>query len=340
MINHEKIFRYGIDKISLYNFSLHTEKNFKKLIEDKDNVMKEKTIITDELFSIVNSYTLYQGEVGIEESYFNRITFNPNKILTGDNICNSTSEDLEKAIEKLTDILKEKDIYIDFSSAKVADIEINLNISIDFNEYSEVFMLLFKQNEYSKSISALTNSNIIKELSIAESFFTRLSKSVRFKAYSKDREKELAFKISRLEYFFETSAYKYMVEKFGIDNSLESLIKNNQLLEEIFKYRIKQDFIKKAFAYIEKNIKPTLEREYLAFKKSSALARRTGRKTERNVYKYLEQFWIFDYSFLIEIIEKYDSKHKGREINRVKDKYIQHDNLKKFNYLLELIFPH
>lgn len=131
-----------------------------------------------------------------------------------------------------------------------------------------------------------------------------------------------------------------MVEKFGIDNSLESLIKNNQLLEEIFKYRIKQDFIKKAFAYIEKNIKPILEREYLAFKKSSALARRTGRKTERNVYKYLEQFWIFDYSFLIEIIEKYDSKHKGREINRVKDKYIQHDNLKKFNHLLELIFPH
>lgn len=131
-----------------------------------------------------------------------------------------------------------------------------------------------------------------------------------------------------------------MVEKFGIDNSLESLIKNNQLLEEIFKYRIKQDFIKKAFTYIEKNIKPILEREYLAFKKSSALARRTGRKIERNVYKYLEQFWIFDYSFLIEIIEKYDSKHKGREINRVKDKYIQHDNLKKFNHLLELIFPH
>ena len=111
-------------------------------------------------------------------------------------------------------------------------------------------------------------------------------------------------------------------------------------MEDIFKYRIKQDFIKKAFTYIEKNIKPILEREYLAFKKSSALARRTGRKTERNVYKYLEQFLIFDYSFLIEIIEKYDSKHKGREINRLKNKYIQHDNLKKFNHLLELIFPH
>lgn len=53
MINHEKIFRYGIDKISLYNFSLHTEKNFKKLIEDKENVMKEKTIITDELFLLL-----------------------------------------------------------------------------------------------------------------------------------------------------------------------------------------------------------------------------------------------------------------------------------------------
>lgn len=340
MLSENKIFRIGIDKISLYNFSIETEKRFKKLTDYKENSLKEKTIITDELFSIVNSYTVYQGEKEVEESFFNRITFNPNKILTGDNICNSTTLDLKEAIEKLTLMLKEKEIYIDFSDSRIADIEINLNVPIDFNEYSEVFMLFFKQINFSKAISAITDSERVKNFKIDESFFTRINKSVTFKVYSKDREKNLNASISRLEYFFETSSYKYISEKFGKDNSLATLLKNNDLIELIFRERLKKDFIKKAFNYIENRIKPVLEKEYLAFKKANILARSTGRKEERNIYRYLEEFWIFDYSFLIDIIGKYDSKHKGRETKKILEKYIQHNNLKKLNYLLELIFPH
>lgn len=340
MLSHEKIFRIGIDKISLYNFSIVTEKKFKKLTEYKDNCLKEKTIITDELFSIVNSYTLYQEEKELKESFFNKITFNPNKILTGDNICNAGVSDLAIAIEKLTNILKQKEIFIDFSGAKIADIEININVPVDFNEYSEVFMLFFKQINFSKVISAVTDSEKIKNFRIDESFFTRINKSLTFKVYSKDREKNLNTSISRLEYFFETSAYKYAVERYGVDNSVSALLKNEKLIENIFRERLKKDFIKKAFNYIENKIKPLLEKEYIAFKKSNLLARSSGRKEERNVYRYLEQFWIFDYSFLIVLIEKYDSKHKGRETKKILEKYVQHNNLKKLNYLLELIFPH
>lgn len=334
----EKIFRIGIDKISLYNFSLKTEKKFKTLTDSKDNYLKEKTIISEELFSIITSYTIYQNNNEVEESYYNKITFNPNKILTGDNICNSSVEDLFTAMNKLKEILFKMGIEIDFSEAKIADIEINLNVPIDFEEYSQVFMLFFKQLSNAKAISAITQSYQNKYFKIDESFFARLSKKSTFKVYSKDREKRLSTKITRLEYFFEDNSYKYFAEKFGANNTVIAL--TNKLLQEIFRYKATKDFIKKSFTYIETELKPLLEREYLAFKQANKLARLSNKKEERNVYKYLEQFWIFDNSFLVDLVKKYNSKNKSREINKIFEKYSQHDNLKKLNYLLELIFPH
>ena len=311
MLTKEKIFRIGIDKISLYNFSLKTDKKFKTLTDTKENYVKEKTIISDELFSIITSYTIYQNDNKIEESYYNKLTFNPNKILTGDNICNSTVEDFQAALKKLKEILFSMGIEIDFSQAKIADIEINLNVPVDFENYSQVFMLFFKQLSNAKAISAITQSQQTKYFKIDESFFSRLSKKSTFKVYSKDREKKLATKITRLEYYFEDNSYKYLAEKFGADNTINTLSDN--LIQEIFRYKATKDFIKKSFTYLEE---------------------------ERNVYKYLEQFWIFDNSFLIELIEKYNSKNKSREIKKVFLRYNQYDNLKKLNYVLELIFPH
>lgn len=338
MFAKEKIFRIGIDKISLYNFSLKTDKKFKTLTDTKDNYVKEKMIISEELFSVITSYTIYQNDSRIEESYYNKLTFNPNKILTGDNICNSTKEDLDIALSKLTEILTSMGIEIDFSQAKIADIEINLNVPVGFEDYSQVFMLFFKQFSSAKAISAITQSNQTKYFKVDESFFARLSRKSTFKVYSKDREKKLKDKITRLEYYFEDNSYKYLAEKFGADNTLAAL--NDKLIQDIFKYKAKKDFIKKSFVYLEKELKPLLEREYLAFKEANRLARTSGKKEERNVYKYLEQFWIFDNSFLVELIEKYNSKNKSREVKKIFLKYSQYDNLKKLNYLLELIFPH
>ncbi|WP_294727683.1 phage/plasmid replication protein [uncultured Fusobacterium sp.] len=340
MVDKKKIFRIGIDKISLYNFSIKTNKEFQKLIDNRGNCVKEKTIITDELFSIINSYTLFQEGEELQENIFNKIVFNPNKLLTGDNICNTTPDQLPKVIEKLTKLLKEKGVEIDFSEAKIADIEINLNVPVDFNDYSEVFTLFYKQLKKSKLISEISDSEKISEFRIDESYFSRLSRSVTFKIYSKDREKGLNFKVTRLEYYLESLAYKYAMSKYNLDSSLKDLIANPKVIEDIFRERVKKDFIIKSLKYIDNNVKPVLEREYIAFKKANALAKMTGRKEERNVYKYLEKFWIFDYSFLIELIEKHNIKNKGREIKRVLKKYIQHDNLKKLNYLLETIFPH
>lgn len=340
MVDKKNIFRIGIDKISLYNFSLKTNREFQKLTDYKENCVKEKVIITDELFSIVNSYVVYQDNNKLEETLFNKITFNPNKILTGDNVCNTSVKELATALEKLKNVLKDKEIEIDFSEARIADIELNLNVPIDFNEYSEVFMLFFRQLNKSKKISAIVDSDSLSTSTIDEDYFSRINKSVTFKIYSKDREKNLDFKVTRLEYFLEYASYKYTMGRYNLDNTLKDLLDSNGVIEDIFITRTKKDFILKSMSYIEKRIKIVLEREYIAFKKANALAKRNGRKERRNVYKYLEKFWVFDYSFLIELVEKYNSKNKGREIKRVIQDFSQHDNLKKLNYLLETIFPH
>lgn len=89
------------------------------------------------------------------------------------------------------------------------------------------------------------------------------------------------------------------------------------MLKILFLERVKKDFLLNSIRYIENEIKPILEREYLSFKSINRLARRTGRREKRNVYRYLEKFWIFDYSFLIELIDKYDIKNRGRETKKI-----------------------
>ena len=340
MWSKENTFRIGIDKISLYNFQIQTNKVFKKLVEEKKNILKEKNIISDEFFSIISSYTLFEDNSGIRESYYNNITFNPNILLTGNNICNSSTDDLKKSLEILTNLLKAKDIFIDFSEAKIADIEININIPIDFNEYAEVFLLFFKQMKNPKATSAIVDTERISEAKIEENYFSRLNKNITFKVYSKTREKNLDVDITRMEYFIETSAYEYSLKKYGKDNYLKTLLDSPGILRDIFFNRIKKDFLLKSISFIENSIKPVLEREYLAFKSANRLARKTGRKEERNVYRYLEKFWIFDYSFLIDLIKEYDPYHKSRETKIIIKKWSHYNNLKKLNYLEDFIFNH
>ena len=338
MWSKENTFRIGIDKISLYNFQIQTNKVFKKLVEEKKNILKEKNIISDEFFSIISSYTLFEDNSGIRESYYNNITFNPNILLTGNNICNSSTDDLKKSLEILTNLLKAKDIFIDFSEAKIADIEININIPIDFNEYAEVFLLFFKQMKNPKATSAIVDTERISKSKIEENYFSRLNKNITFKVYSKTREKNLDVDITRMEYFIETSAYEYSLKKYGKDNYLKTLLDSPEILRDIFLNRIKKDFLLKSISFIENSIKPVLEREYLAFKSANRLARKTGRKEERNVYRYLEKFWIFDYSFLIDLIKEYDPYHKSRETKIIIKKWSHYNNLKKLNYLEDFIF--
>ena len=332
--------KIGIDKISLYDYECSINPKRKDIIE-RENTIKESASIKNELFTLSHNYTLIETSHGIQETCFNKLTFNPNKLLRGNNVKNSSVDELRKAIETLKSILKKEGIAIDFTNAKIADIEINVNLPIDFNEYYEVFLLYAKQYwEKAQGMYKLTDEEKMELFKKDESVFIPLTKNTAFKIYSKDRESNLFYPLTRIEYSFEVDPYKYQCIKNGITNSLQDLLLSDGFIENIFRDRIKKDFILKMMRYLEKRIKPTLENKYRIFKQNNTLARQTGRKEARDVYRYLEQYWVFDYTFLIELIEKYNSKNKGREIKRVRDKYSKHNNLQKLNYILEMIFPH
>ena len=117
-----KIFRFGIDKIKLFNFDLKTDKKWKTQNIENGNAITEQMTIKDELFSIVSNYTITMVGNDYSENTFNHITFNPNKVLSGDNIRNSSTEDLKKVALKLTEILAKKEVYIDLTTAKISEI--------------------------------------------------------------------------------------------------------------------------------------------------------------------------------------------------------------------------
>lgn len=332
--------RIGIDKISFYDYECSINPKLKDITE-RENTVKETASVKNELFTLSYNYTLIETNHGIQETCFNKLTFNPNKILRGNNVKNSSVDELRQAIETLKSILEKEGIMIDFTNAKIADIEININLPIDFNEYYQVFLLFAKQYwEKAQGTYKLTDEERIESFKKDESVFIPLTKNTTFKIYSKDRESKLSNSLTRIEYNFEFYPYKYQCIKNGITNSLKDLLRSEGFIENIFRERIKKDFILRMMKYLEKRIKPTLESKYKIFKQNNALARQTGRKEARDVYRYLEQYWIFDYTFLIELVEKYNSKNKGREIKRIKEKYSKHDNLQKLNYILEMIFPH
>lgn len=332
--------RIGIDKISFYDYECSIDPRLKEIIE-KENGVKEVAVVKRELFSMTYNYTLTETSEGLKETRFNKLTFNPNRILRGNNVENSSIQDLQAALLKLTHLLKKDGIIVDFTNAKIADIELNINIPVNFNEYFEVFLLFAKQHlNYAKGIYSLTESKKISDFKYDESLFVPLSKNTTFKIYSKDKESNLTYHLTRLEYCLETSSYKYQCEKYGVDNSLNYLLSSKDFIEILFKERLKKDFVYKMLDYLEREVKPILENKYKIFKQNNALARQTGRKEARDVYRYLEQYWIFDYTFLIELVEKYNSKNKGREIKRIIGKYSKHNNLQKLNYILGIIFPH
>lgn len=333
----EEIFRYGIDKISLFNLKINTCKKWKIQRDENDYRITEKQIISEELFSIISSYSIINNDGVLEERNFNYLTFNPNVILEGNNIRNSTTEDLKIAIEKLKLILKSKGIDVELSEAKIMEIEFNINLPIDFNKNRDVFHLFINQFNDPKFIGRFIKSEKISDTRSDESYFTKLNKTSTFIIYSKDTEANYHEKVTRLEYRLGNDTYRYLANIHGYSNSLEDLLNNKIIPQDFFQYRAKSDFMRKVFSYLDGTLKPLLEREYLNFKEINAFARKHNKKENRDVYKHLTQFNIFDYSYLIELVEKHNVKNKSREIQRILRKYKAYDNLKKMEYIMNFI---
>lgn len=336
-MDRNKIFRVGIDRLSLYNFKINKMCDGLVINTSNDTFSQESTHVKDELFSLDTSVRIFKnGEV----REFKTITFNPNKILHGQNVHNCR-EELIDALFELEKILNERGIEIDFTEAKINNIEINQNIGIDFKELNEVFLLFFSQKNNSKATFRNTDNIKFMQKLKSESFFYK-NTALKIRAYDKTAEvndlEVLNFPVTRVEYMFERQTYSYFLKKLGQDNTLQTLIGNIELIDYMFIYYLKKDFIKKSVNFLNENLKKTLEVQYMNFKKNNKLARETNRKQKRNVYKFLEEFWIFDYKFVQEIVKKHDRKSFRREKERVERLLKKHNNLEKLINLVDIFF--
>lgn len=337
-MNLDKILRIGIDKLVLSGVDIETNKP--SLIIQGANWVEEKVEIKEELFSIVKSTKLYDNGEITESNYIN---LNPNRILYGHNIVNSRKEELIQAVDKLKYMLERKGINASFDKAKIAEIEINTNIKVKFEDYKEVLTLLFLRLPNLRKISNHNKSKAYRRI-FMDSTLDGGWQNHSVKAYDKRREVNnesiLNFDLLRVEWRLASSSYKYYVQKFSTDSTLQSLINNDSILDNIFRELCLKKLLEGAYKELEDNIYPQLEQTYINFKKASKEQIVRGKKPKRNVFKYLQDnCWIFDYSYLIEIVSNHDKKHKGREINRIKKNYFHLTNIDKLNYLVEFIYP-
>lgn len=344
-MNLEKSTRIGIDWLSVYNFEIEYSPEVKVVNEFNDDYLTEKLNINETLFSIDSSTRLYEKTNKITE--YKCLRFNPNKILYGHNIYNSRSEDLLLAIDELKKILKQNGIKVDLKNALIKEIEINCNFEREFEELKESFELLFIQSPDLKKISNFEGGKSYKKMFVDRTIQGRWQ-SCSCIAYDKRNEvnqnsslKILENPLSRLEWRINKSTYQYQANKRKYSNSLDNIINDFSVIDEIFKELTFKKMFEPGKKYLESKLKVELERGYIAFKSTSKLSKSKGMKIERNIFKYLEEnYWIFDSFFLEELISKYDKPHKTREIKRIKEKYFHHNNLEKLNYLMKIIFNH
>lgn len=188
-----------------------------------------------------------------------------------------------------------------------------------------------KTKEFKEKYKELTPKNI--RIETLESIFYQ---GVNFSVKLYDKKKELKnHKINinqektRLELTLNSKLLKHYCKKYNLDGSLESIYKNFDLYQDIYKYYFKESLIKNAVKRV-KTLKGTLRREYLNYKKNSLLERKNGNNV-KSIWKHLLELNYFDKDFLIEISKEYDKYHSSRN-----KKYIENYNFYKERNKYEL----
>ena len=327
----EKCLRFGVDKLSIYNFKLSCH-NELKAIEGNDSYIKESIFIREkELFNLEYITTIIKDSNEIKTKIYSRLTFNPNKLLYGHNIYNSKKSDIDYALDKLLDNLKKRGIELDLSSAKFKDIEININFSIDFWEYLQAFILIALQLPNPTYYGRLNkDSETIEDLKSDEGFYDS-NKRRNFRLYDKSEEvrKKSKIDISNLVRF-EFTFLRPLLNEYFKRKKLENLFchLSDEFIEEIFKYYFELYISSKVNSHIRSK-SAKLEEEYLKFKRDQKQAKQFKKPVKRKVYEYLKKFIIYDKQQIYDVIKIYDNTHFSREKIKIDKEFIDKNTFEK-----------
>ncbi|MGL4934644.1 MAG: hypothetical protein ACRC51_04145 [Cetobacterium sp.] len=343
MLDHSLCKRIGIDRIVLYNFEIKCLNVHKRYEEVSDEYYQEKVSIKTEIAELTSVTRLFADEKNTIKE-FKQLSFNPNRILYGHNIYNSRGEELKAALDILIKHFSDNGVEIDLTNAKIAELEMNINIFRSFKELHEALLLLLIKSKRLKRISDFKKNKSLKNMFTPGSLIARWGPTA-CQAYDKTseigNEELLNEPLTRIEWTLLSRVITHLSKSLQLDLSLHGIIHNFENIEKVFRYLVLEKLKKPADKYIEMELKNNLDKGYATFKALAKQDRKIGMKERRNVYKFLEdEYWIFDYSLLEEILRRYEKKNLIREIKRIREKYIHHDGFEQLNRLVDNIFPH
>lgn len=339
-----KVCRIGIDRIVLSQFEA---KKLPHFCINSSSIIPE---IKENYYEINDLYhlRLYKSFNKTGVKITNTLSFNPNTILNGNNIANSRKEELEEAINVLYEkIKKDLGVEIDFFNAHIKELEINNNLRISNIDFEKVFEHIQDGfcDKYKKQIEegkyktqAYTGRNPDKKEDTKDNIWFQCG-TFRVRIYDKTKKindsQILKEPLSRFEVALK-DAYRSNAIKYKINNTLGSLIEHIEIIDKIYMFYIEKYFFLLGIYEIER-IKKKSELEYIKYKKFGKDKEVEG--VVRSVYDSIKNTkYIFDYIYIIDLVKKYDSKHKGREIKRVVNTLKEFKNLTKFNYLVDYFF--
>lgn len=364
MIDKSKLNRIGIDRVVINNFSiLNFEKLEKKEITNKYEYI-ERLEFKDTYFSLCYSNNLKaSGEIFNVSS----LEFNPTRFFNGHNIYNSSVFEMKTCLKIIYQKLLTNGIEIDLSEAKIKEIELNITFEQNFEELAEVLLLIGRAN-YQKALGIYSfyeediPSKIRKERSLYINTkvqdFKKENAGKIIKFYDKtfeiliNHDLKITEELTRLEVLFGRDYYRNTVEKYGISNSLKDFLITENLINKLFIEAIEKEVKSKPIKYLEE-IKKNLAYDFNNFRRNEKVKRiereklkKQGKdipiiyKEERGVFNYLQKnSWIFDYTFLYEIIkENVLSKHRKDYERQIVKKYKDIKNMELYEKLLKKIF--
>lgn len=360
----KRLDKIGIDRVVLNNFKIN---NFEKLNKKETVTDIEYTEFFKEknkLFSLnYSTHLKLNGDMYIISS----LEFNPNKIIEGHNIYNSTTEELLSSIEYLLKKISKNGIELDITEAKVKELEINITFIQSFKKLEEVITMIGGAN-YKKSLGlhSYEHKKKLKDMKIDRSLYinSKIEETQRdikgkvIKIYDKSFELkrnsnlEVDEELTRVEVVAGRDYYREYMKSLDLTNSLIDLVENKELLEVLFKKSIEQELATKPREYIENILKKRLKYDFINFRRNEKVKRIERKKLkdqgkeipkhlkeERGVFEYLDkESWIFDYNYLLEIIlTELDPKNRDKFHIQITKKYQHKNNSKVFDNLLKTV---
>lgn len=335
-----KGFTIGVDHITLYNLTI----NINEVVKFESATVKNGVTIykiAREFFTLKAVLDLKREEKELQVT----LDFNPNHVLYGNNFGNSRSEELKEALEKIVKYLKNVGITLNYEKARIGNVEINRNLDLDFNEYFEVFFICVSGNKKAKIITGCNFHKKYSDMLEHQTIYCNTQKYTG-KIYNKTLEQsekrgnEVPKGTTRIEWYFKRGYFKEVLERKGYTNSFKEILENFGIIEIIFNEYSLEKFINTGIKNISDKIKPNLWTGYRNFKRTVELQKKTKRKISRGVFNFLdEEYWIFDYNFLIEILKIETKNNFSREKARIEKDFLIHNNLTKFNKFSDTLRP-